>query len=177
MTTLKISPESTLKTRHYIHQHGRSAMNTFYQDQYVGNNSPQLVIVTHSTESRPRIIIWSPGKIVMAHQKYLHPNFQNLYATFTLPDIRDCADVITLGILRWGDYPGLPGSARSNYKGPYKRSQEGQSKRRKCDHKSRGWKDIEQRNEQRNVGSLQKTAKGKEVDLRDSGRNHSAHSF
>lgn len=42
---------------------------------------------------------------------------------------RDCAVVIK--DLEWGDYPGKPGWAQCNYKGLYKRRQEGESQRRR----------------------------------------------
>lgn len=33
----------------------------------------------------------------------------------------DFADMVKLGILRWGDHPGLLGHTQINHKGPYKR--------------------------------------------------------
>lgn len=40
---------------------------------------------------------------------------------------RDCAVVIN--DLEWGDYPGKPGWAQCNYKGLYKRRQEGEKEK------------------------------------------------
>lgn len=48
-----------------------------------------------------------------------YPNPWELHVT--LCGKRGFRDVITLRILRWGNYPGLPGWIQCNPKGPYKR--------------------------------------------------------
>lgn len=51
-------------------------------------------------------------------------------------------DVMKLKILKWEDYPGLPGRAQGNHKGPYKRK----ARRSRAEGgrmtETKGWNDV-----------------------------------
>lgn len=74
------------------------------------------------------------GRIMVPH-KDAHILIPRAYEYVTVHGKRDCADVNNFRILRWGDYPGLPGWVQWNYKIPIRGRQEGQREERRCDDK------------------------------------------
>lgn len=55
---------------------------------------------------------------------------------------RDSEDVIRSRTLRWEEYAGVPRWAQRNHKGAYKRRQEDQTQKSRCDDRSRVWGDV-----------------------------------
>lgn len=53
----------------------------------------------------------------------------------------DFEDEIKLGILRWGDFPGLSKQVQCDHRVPIRRRQEGQREERRCNNGNKGWTD------------------------------------
>lgn len=77
---------------------------------------------------------------------------------FVLTATVDCAGVIPLKILRWGDDPGLSGWAQCDNKGPHKREAGESELEKRCGYGSRGWSDAMKGHEPRDAGGTWKLA-------------------